>query len=116
VPATRVVAKLSQMLWVRVRREMRAKVRQTSTFEWVKYGKVRHETQRTPASGDTNSPKGVAGCWISDGYSGPSGPGELAVAPRPCGMSLAMALVMLSVVLSVGGGMIRHFTSFDVGR
>jgi hypothetical protein len=24
--------------------------------------------------------------------------------------------LMLSVVLSVGGGMIRHFTSFDVGR
>jgi hypothetical protein len=23
---------------------------------------------------------------------------------------------MLSVVLSIGGGMVRHFTSFDVGR
>ncbi len=29
----------------------------TSTFERVKYGKVRHESHQTPASGDTNSRK-----------------------------------------------------------
>ena len=32
--------------------------RQISTFARVKYGKVQHETQQTPASGDTNSRKG----------------------------------------------------------
>ena len=38
-------------------------LRRTRTFERVKYGKVQHGSQQTPASGDTNSRKGrqVAG-------------------------------------------------------
>jgi hypothetical protein len=39
---------------------------QTSTSERVKYSKYKHETQQTPASGDTNSRKGlqVAGIQV----------------------------------------------------
>jgi hypothetical protein len=33
--------------------------RQVRASERVKYGKVRHETRQTPASGDTNSRKGL---------------------------------------------------------
>jgi hypothetical protein len=35
------------------------RVRQTPTFERVKYGKVQHERRQTPASGDTNSREGL---------------------------------------------------------
>jgi hypothetical protein len=39
---------------------------QTSTFERVKYRKFKHETQQTPAPGDTNSCNWwqVAGIWV----------------------------------------------------
>ena len=48
----------------------RGKGQQTLTFEWVKYGKVRHESPQTPASGDTNSRKwlqvaGVQGVLVA---------------------------------------------------
>jgi hypothetical protein len=55
---------------------------QTSTSERVKYSKFKHETQQTPASGDTNSRKGLQVAGIQVFFEAPSGSGESWFEPR----------------------------------